>query len=107
MPEKDHKPTDVYHSIQEFCQRISKLKLSVGCSINISEFSYIKLSDDIHDLPQFKIIVELNLAFKIQIFALFIKPNHDIYSAYKNSLKNITLTNLIKVLSSYKLCTGV
>ena len=107
MPEKDDKPTDVYHSFQEFCQRISKLKLPVGWSINISEFAYIKKSDDIHDLPQFEIIVDLNLAFKIRTFALFIPPDHDIYTTYKNSVKNITLTNLIKVLSSYKLCTGV
>ena len=97
----------MYHSFQEFCQRISKLKLPVGWSINISEFAYIKKSDDIHDLPQFEIIVDLNLALKIRTFALFILPDHDIYTTYKNSVKNITLTNLIKVLSSYKLCTGV
>ena len=106
MPEKDDKPTDVYHSFQEFCQRISKLKLPVGWSINISEFAYIKNSDDIHDLPQFEIIVTLNLAFKIRTFGLFILPDHDIYTTYENSVKNVTLTNLIKVLSSYKLCTG-
>ena len=54
----------MYHSFQEFCQRISKLKLPVGWSINISEFAYIKKSDDIHDLPQFEIIVDLNLALR-------------------------------------------
>ena len=73
----------------------------------MSEFAYIKKSDDIHDLPQFEIIVDLNLAFKIRTFALFIPPDHDVYTTYKNSVKNITLTNLIKVLSSYKLCSGV
>ena len=97
----------MYHSIQEFCQRISKLKLPVGWSINISEFVFIKKSDDIHDLRQFEIIVDLNLAFKIRTFALFISPDHEIYFKYKNSVKNITRTNLIKVLASYKLCTGV
>ena len=94
MPEKDDKPTHVYHSFQEFCQRISKLKLPVAWSINISEFAYIKNS-------------VMNLAFKMTTFALFILPDHDIYTTYKNSVKNATLTNLIKVLSSYKLCTGV
>ena len=107
MQEKDDKPTDVYHSFREFCQRISKLKLPVGWSINISEFAYIKKSDDIHDLPEFEIIVDFNLAFKIRTNALFIPPDYDNYTTYKNSVKNITLTNLIKVLSSYKLCTGV
>ena len=60
-----------------------------------------------YDLPQLEIIVDLNLAFKIRTFALLIPPDHDIYTTYKNSVKNITLTNLIKLLSSYKLCTGV
>ena len=108
MPEKDDKPTDVYHSFQEFCQRISKLKLPVGWSINISEFAYIKNSDDIHDLPQLEIIATLNLAFKIRTFALFILPDHDIYTTYEeNSVKNVALTNLIRVSSSYNLCTGL
>ena len=71
-------------TFQEFCQRISKLKLPVGWSINISEFAYIKKSDDIHDLSHFEIIVDLNLAFKIRIFALFFPPDHDIYITYKN-----------------------
>ena len=83
MPEKDDKPTDVYHSFQEFCQQILKLKLPVGWSINISEFTYMKKYDNIHDLPEFEIVVDLNLAFKIQTFALFVPPDHDIYTIYK------------------------
>ena len=75
-------------------------------STNISEFNYIKKSDDIHDLPQFESISDLNLAFKIRTFALSIPPDHGIYT-YKNSVKNIVPTNLIKVLYNYKLCTGV
>ena len=75
-------------------------------STNISEFNYIKKSDDIHDLPQFESISDLNLAFKIRTFALSIPPDHDIYT-YKNSVKNIVPTNLIGVLSNNKLCTGV
>ena len=97
----------MYHSFQEFCQRIWKSKLPVGWSINISEFAYIKKSDDIHDLPQFETIVDFNLSFKIRTFALLIPPDHDIYTTYKNSVKNITLTNLTKILSSNKLCAGV
>ena len=35
FPTKDDKPTDVYHSFQEFCQRMPTLKLHAGWSINI------------------------------------------------------------------------
>ena len=51
--------------------------------------------------------MDLNLAFKIRKFVLLISQNHDIYATYKNSAKNITPLNLIKILSSYNLCTGV
>ena len=64
-------------------------------------------NDDIYGLPRFEIIVDLKLAFRIQTFVLFILPDHDFYTKYKNSIKNMILINLIKVLSSYKLCTGV
>ena len=97
----------MYHSFQELCQRIWKSKLPVGWSINISEFAYIKKFDDIHDLPQFETIVDFNLNFKIRTFELLIPPDHDICTTYKNSAKNITLTNLTKILSSNKLCAGV
>ena len=97
MPEKDDKSADVYHSFQEFCQPISKLNLSVGWSINISEYAYIKESDDIQDLAQFLKSEHLHCL------------NHQTMTIipHKYSVKNITLANLIKVLSSYKLCTGV
>ena len=51
--------------------------------------------------------MDLNLAFKIGTFPLFIPRDHDPYTTYKNSVRNITPTSLIKLLSSYKLCTGV
>ena len=37
--EKYDKPTYGYHSSQEFCQGITKFKMHVGWSINISEFT--------------------------------------------------------------------
>ena len=107
LPEKDDRTTDVYHLFQEFCQQILKLKLPIGWSINISEFTYIKNSDNIHDSPQLETIVDLNLPFKIQTFALFIPQDHGIYTTYKSSVKDIILTNLIKVLFSYNLWTVV
>ena len=101
MPETDNKPTDVYHSFQEFCQWISKLKLSVGWILIFQNF------DNIHDLLQFEIYCGLEFTFKTKKFALLIQPGDDIYTTYKSSVKNITLTNLIKLLSSHKLCGGV
>ena len=50
--------------------------------------------------------MNLSLAFRVKTFVLFIPPGHEIYTTYKNSVKNITITNVIKVLSSHKLCSG-
>ena len=38
---------------------------------------------------------------------MLILPDHDVYTRYKSSVRSITLTDLIKVLSSYKLCLVV
>ena len=46
-----------------------------------------------------KLLWTSNLGFKIQTFTLFVPPDHDIYTTYKNWVKNITLTSLIKVCS--------
>ena len=51
--------------------------------------------------------MNLNLAFRIQKNALFIPPDQNIYSTHKSSVKNITLSNLIKMLSRYKLCIDI
>ena len=91
----------------KFAQRKYECELPVGWSINISEFTYMKKYDNIHDLLELEIVVDLNLAFKTQTFALFVPPDHDIYTIYKKLVKNFTLSNLTKVLSSAKLCTDV
>ena len=106
MSGKDDKQTDVYHSFQEFCQYIPKLKLPVGWSTNISEFTYTE------KIWQYSWSIAvwnycgLEFSLKIWRFTFFIPPDPDIYTT-KNWVQNITLTNLIRVLSSYKLCTGV
>ena len=64
----------------------SKLKLPVGCSIKIYEFTFTKSSSN-HNQPQFRILVDLDLAFRILANALFIPPDHDICSTHKSSAK--------------------
>ena len=75
--------------------KFSKLKLPVGWSINVLEFTFTKKSDDIHNQLQFGIVVDLNLAFRTRTNDLFMPPDHD----HESSVKNITLNNLKKVLS--------
>ena len=61
----------------------------------MSFFNY----DQIHSVPKFEIYVEESLNFTVPV-------EHELYSLYKQSVKNITLSNLVSCLSSHKLCPG-
>ena len=50
--------------------------------------SYKRYGDNI---PQSKIIVDLNSTFKIRIFALSIPPDLAMYNTCKNPVNNITI----------------
>lgn len=99
MPEKE---TSQQMFTIHFNNFVKEFQIKAVCWLEHQYFriDLYKKPNDIYDLPRFEVIVDLTLVFRIQIFALFILPDHDIYTTYKSSVKNITLTNLIKVLSS-------
>lgn len=65
------------------------------------------MCDEIHSSAQFEIYVDDSLSFTIRGYTWSLPDDHEIYSTYKRSVRNITLSNLIKVVSTYKFCPGV
>ena len=45
--------------------------------------------------------------FIIRVFALCLPTDHEIYKNFNSSVKNITVSNLVKVLSNYRVCEGI
>ena len=69
----------------------------------MSFFNY----DQIHSVPKFEIYVEESLNFTVRCLLWSVPVEHELYSRYKQSVKHITLSNLVSCLSSYKLCPGL
>ena len=49
----------------------------------------------------------MKVSFTIRIYANLIPSQHEIYSMYEKSEKYATLTNLIKLLLTFKTCSSV
>ena len=66
-----------------------KIKVVYWLSIYILKITSYKRYGE--NIPQSKIIIDLNSTFKIRVFALIIPPDHDMHNTCKNPVKNITI----------------
>ena len=69
----------------------------------VSVFNY----DHIHTVPKFEVYVYASLNLMIRVFAWNLPSDHEIYTNHDRSVNNITLSNLMAMLSQYHMCTGV
>ena len=58
-------------------------------------------------MPKYEIYVDKNIMFIIRVMLWTIPSNHQVYSTYESSLRNITVSNLIKCLLELKICPGL
>nr|XP_047126212.1 uncharacterized protein LOC124807816 [Hydra vulgaris]XP_047126213.1 uncharacterized protein LOC124807816 [Hydra vulgaris]XP_047126214.1 uncharacterized protein LOC124807816 [Hydra vulgaris]XP_047126215.1 uncharacterized protein LOC124807816 [Hydra vulgaris]XP_047126216.1 uncharacterized protein LOC124807816 [Hydra vulgaris]XP_047126217.1 uncharacterized protein LOC124807816 [Hydra vulgaris]XP_047126218.1 uncharacterized protein LOC124807816 [Hydra vulgaris]XP_047126219.1 uncharacterized p len=96
-----------YKSFQEFVDRVSILKLESWELVISKDLVKVFKVDNIHLQPQYEVYVQPSLIFTIRSFAWNLPDTHDIYLNYKQSVKNITLSSIIALLSTYSLCQGV
>ena len=100
-------PTMCYKTFMEFLNRVKLLKL-VGWEVSTTDkTANFKFNDGIHSVPKYEIHVDEHLSFIIRVMLWTIPSNHQIYSAYGSSLKNITVSNLIKYLLELNICPGL
>ena len=64
-------------------------------------------TDPIHENPVLNIFVRDTFNFIIRVFAWCLPTDHEIYKSYNSSFENITVSNLVKVLSSYRVCEKI
>ena len=92
--------------MDEFKKRISSLKLPDDWQISDKENHIFKKSKS-YEISSIDIYVGEDLEFIIRVFSWCIPLDHEIYTKYKKTMKNITLSNLIKVISYYNICSGI
>lgn len=102
----------VYRDFEEFSIRIGKLKLPSSWTVLISsdhvEVKQICESTDNHDtlLPYIQVFINSDLLYRIRCYGWTVPIESHIHSIYP-SFKCITLSNFIKVLNDYHLCSGL
>ena len=129
MPEKSHettKPTPrpgrsvvkdceqpssssvYYKTFSELCQRVKGLK-------TINDWNHKLFADRLvlrkhvehFLLPELEIIIDDSLRFTVKVFGSFLVEDHDLYMRYRRTMRNGTVSVLVKELEAYKLCGGV
>ena len=94
-----------YADLHEFKKIILSLKLPDDWQISdkknhiFQKITSYEISIDIY--------VSEELEFIIPVFFWCILSDHEIYTKYKKAMKNITLSNLIKVISNYNIYYGM
>ena len=86
-------PTTCYNTFLEYLNRVKLLKL-VGWEISTTDkTACFSFKDEIYSVLKYEIFVDENLSFLIRGMLWTIPSNHEIYSTYGSSLKNITVSN--------------
>ena len=99
---------DVYKDFKDFQSRVVKLSLGSSWEVNIkdSHCTIICYSPE-HCVPKFEIFVDQSLSYTVRIFGWTLLEDHEIYSSYNKTFKNVTLSNFIFHLEKFVLCDGI
>lgn len=124
MPEKSHETTKpaprpgrsvvkdceqpsssvYYKTFNELRQRVKSLR-------TINEWNHKLFADRLvlrkhverFLLPELKIIIDESLCFTVKEFGSFLVEDHDLYLRYRRTMRNVTVSVLVKELEAYKL----
>ena len=98
-----------YKCIDELCQRIKNLTtVSNWNSKLLSDRIILKKMAERHLLPELEIIIaDSSLAFTVKVFGCYLVDDHPLYLLYRQTMRNVTKSNLVKELEAYSLCVGV
>ena len=58
-------------------------------------------------LPEIEIIVDDSLGFTVKVFGTYLIEDHPVYLKHLRTVRNVTMSNLVKELEGFKLCDGV
>ena len=100
------KPGAYYASLHEFKKRISSLKLPNNWQISQKQNLIFQKSKS-YEISSKDIYVGEDLEFIIRVFFCCVPLDLEIYTKFKKAMKNITLSNLIEVISYYNICSEI
>ena len=117
-PERTHPDTVKYVAVKEskkpmyktfadFCNRAQKLKLSNWTVDFTDTNSSFKLFSSPYAIPNIHVIVDSSLQFNCAVYGWILPDDHKLYKTHFRSLRNVTISQLLCNIRSYKLCDGI
>lgn len=109
---KDHISVEraYYKNITDLKIKLQSLKTLSGWEISYNEhYVILTYKSRQHDvfLPYLTLVIDTGLGFTVQVYKWFLPEDHAIYKSNKRSVKNITISNLIKTLLNLYICNGL
>ena len=100
--------TYIYHSLKEFCDRVSKLKSLDDWNVTLLfDRTLIQFFTKPITLPQFEIIAHDSLGFTVSLYGWLLPETDLLYYDYRRSIRNVNITELVTKIKSYFICKGV
>ena len=96
-----------YKNLKDLSSRVKGLKSLEGWEqLYLQTELIFTKSEPNMTTPKLEIMIDDGLGFTILIYGWFLPEDHEIYKNQKRSMKNITVTNLIKLCEEYNICSG-
>ena len=95
----------MYHSDFDVVKKKAAMIQATGWNINLNA-DWLKISrdDPVYILPKFEIHIDSSLGFSVRVFGWLLPDNHQIYIECRRSVRTLTLTNLMHLVSGYNTC---
>lgn len=58
-------------------------------------------------LPELELIVDDSIGYTVKTYGCSLPEDHDLYVKYRRSMRNVTVSSLVKDIDNYKMCCGV
>ena len=101
------KQTEAYKDIPHFEKSISNLKLYGWEVTNINNNYHVKSFTSPYTIPHYEVIVNANLEFTILVYGWSLPHDSFLYKDYQRSMKNVTVSALLKEIKTYVCCEGL
>ncbi len=96
-----------YKDFTEFIKRSKCLKLTDFFITEVDDQCFIVKKDTTFAIARFEIRVNNELNFMIRVFGWLLNENCFVVSSYEGSMRNVTLSKLVKELETSDLCSGI
>ena len=103
-----HINTSCYETFSEFCKRDTCLKsLNEWTSKMFPDKAVFKNKIEPYLPPEFEVIVDDSLVFTVKVLGCYLVEDHPLYLRFRRTLRNVTLSVLVKELNDCTFCKGV